>query len=192
MVVFALADSSIQGPSGGLTVCHSSFRIIATASKAIPLKDWLTHEHANMFFTLPSQPMDQEEERKTVLSTGCPMEIVEKLLAFSGRYRNTLASDSVQKSRKFGTRAILRIAKRMAMAPQNDDGSDDELYMLINRSILAEFLPTTERTVLGILLKESNINPGRSAVTYCPPNLGESVTNLARSSTPPPSSRAMV
>ena len=110
--------------------------------------------------------MDQEEERKTVLSTGCPVEVVEKLLAFAGRYRNTLASDSVQKSRKFGTRAILRIAKRMAMAPRNGDGSDDELHMLINRSILAEFLPTTERAVLEILLKESNISPGRPVVQY--------------------------
>ena len=108
--------------------------------------------------------MDQGEERKTVLSTGCPVEIVEKLLAFAGKYRNTLASDSVQKNRKFGTRAILRIAKRMAMAPPNGGGNDDELYMLINRSILAEFLPTTERTVLEILLKESNISPGRPAV----------------------------
>jgi len=107
--------------------------------------------------------MDQEEERKTVLSTGCPVEIVEKLLSFAGRYRNTLASDSVQKSRKFGTRAILRIAKRLAMAPQND-GSENELYMLIDRSILAEFLPTTERAVLEILLKESNISQGRPAV----------------------------
>ena len=152
--------------SGDLTVCHPSFRIIATASKAIPLKDWLTHEHANMFFTLPSQPMGQEEERKTVLSTGCPVEIVEKLLAFAGRYRDTLASDSVQKSRKFGTRAILRIAKRMAMAPQNGNVGDDELYMLISRSILAEFLPTTERAVLETLLKESNISPGRPTVQY--------------------------
>jgi len=108
--------------------------------------------------------MDQEEEQKVLLSTRCPVEIAEKLLAFAGRYRNTLASDSVQKSRKFGTRALLRIAKRMAIAPQNGGGSDDELYMLINRSILAEFLPTTERAVLEILLKESNISPGRPAV----------------------------
>ena len=117
-----------------------------------------------MFFTLPSQPMNQEEEWNAVLSTGCPEEIVERLLDFAGRYRNTLASDSVQKSRKFGTRAILRIAKRMAMAPQNGDGSDDELHMLINRSILAEFLPTTERSALDILLKETGISPGRPAV----------------------------
>ena len=147
-----------------LTICHPSFRIIATASKAIPLKDWLTYEHANMFFTLPSLPMNEEEERKAVLSTGCPTEIIERLLAFAEKYRNALASDSVQKNRKFGTRAILRIAKRMAMVSQNGDGSDEELNVLINRSILAEFLPTTERTVLETLLKECNIGSGRSAV----------------------------
>ena len=150
--------------SDGLTICHPSFRIIATASKAIPLKDWLTHEHANMFFTLPSQPMNKEEERKAVLSTGCPAEIVGRLLTFAEKYRNTLASDSVQRNRKFGTRAILRISKRMAMDSQNGDRSGDELYVLINRSILAEFLPTTERAALEVLLKECDINPGRSAV----------------------------
>ena len=132
-----------------------------------------------MFFTLPSQPMDREEERKTVLSTRCPVETVEKLLAFAGRYRNTLASDSVQKSRKFGTRAILRIAKRVAMAPENGDGSGDELHMLINRSILAEFLPTTERAVLEVLLKESNISPGRPVVQRYPPDSDAPITNLA-------------
>ena len=160
----ALANVGIQGLPDDLTICHPSFRIIVTASKAIPPKDWLTHEHANMFFTLPSQPMNKEEERKVVLSTGCPAEIVERLLAFAGKYRNTLASDSVQKNRKFGTRAITWIARRMAMASQNGDRSCDELYSLINRSILAEFLPTTERAALEALLEECNIAPGRSAV----------------------------
>ena len=108
--------------------------------------------------------MSEEEERKAVLSTGCPTGIIERLLAFAEKYRNALASDSVQKNRKFGTRAILRIAKRMAMVSQNGDGSDEELNVLINRSILAEFLPTTERTVLETLLKECNIGSGRSAV----------------------------
>ena len=150
--------------SDDLTICHPSFRIIATASKATPLKDWLTHEHANMFFTLPSQPMNKEEERKAVLFTGCPTEIAEKLLTFAEKYRNALASDSVQKNRKFGTRAITRIAKRMTMVSQNGDQSGDELYALINRLILAEFLPTTERTALKLLSKECNIIPGQSVV----------------------------
>ena len=161
-----LANLGIQGLSGDLTICHPSFRIIVTASKAIPSKEWLTHEHANMFFTLPSQPMNKGEEQKVVLSTGCPAEIVEKLLAFAGKYRNTFASDSVRKNRKFGTRAIIRIARRMAMASQNGDRSCDELYSLINRSILAEFLPTTERAALEALLEECNIAPGRSAVFF--------------------------
>ena len=108
--------------------------------------------------------MDKEEERKAILSTGCPAEIVERLLAFAEKYRSTLASDSVQKNRKFGTRAILRIAKRVTMVSQHSDGSDNGLYTLINRSILAEFLPTTERAVLEVLLKECNISPGRPAV----------------------------
>jgi hypothetical protein len=162
----ALANVWIQGVPDSLTICHPSFRIIATASKAIPLKDWLTHEHANMFFTLPSQPMNKEEERKAVLSTGCLAEIVEKLLAFAEKYRNTLASDSVQKNRKFGTRAIMRIAKRMAMDPQDDDRNSGELYALINRSILAEFLPTTEKAALEALLKDCDISPGRSVVLF--------------------------
>jgi len=164
--MFTLANIGIQGLSDDLTICHPSFRIIATASKAIPLKDWLTHEHANMFFTLPSQPMNKEEERKTVISTGCPAEIAEMVLDFAEKYRNTLASDSVQKNRKFGTRTILRIARRIALLARNGDKSGDELYALINRSILAEFLPTTERTALETLLNECNISPGHSIVWF--------------------------
>jgi hypothetical protein len=160
------ADTKVQGLSDDLTTCHPSFRIIATASKSIPIKDWLTLEHSNMFFTVPSQQMSKEEEQRAVLSTGCPVDIVDKLLSFAEKYRNTLASDSVQKNRKFGTRAVLRIAKRMAMVPTNGDGSTGELYSLITRSILAEFLPTTERTALDLLLKECNVSQGRPVVWF--------------------------
>ena len=50
------------------------------------------------------------------------------------------------------------------MVLQDGDQSSDELYALINRLILAEFLPMAERTALKLLLKECNIIPGRSAV----------------------------
>ncbi|TFK71122.1 hypothetical protein BDN72DRAFT_838036 [Pluteus cervinus] len=78
--------------SKALSVTHPSFRIITTASKSLPLKDWLTAEHANMFFSVPSQPMDFEEESTILLATGCPPSIVEVLLNFADRYRRTLSA----------------------------------------------------------------------------------------------------
>ncbi|KXN89721.1 von Willebrand factor A domain-containing protein 8 [Leucoagaricus sp. SymC.cos] len=58
--------------AGELSVAHPSFRIISTASKSLPLKDWLSDEHANMFFPIPSQPMDAQEELSILIATGSP------------------------------------------------------------------------------------------------------------------------
>ncbi|KXN82719.1 von Willebrand factor A domain-containing protein 8 [Leucoagaricus sp. SymC.cos] len=40
--------------AGKLLAAHPSFHIISTASKSLPLKDWLSDEQANMFFPIPS------------------------------------------------------------------------------------------------------------------------------------------
>jgi hypothetical protein len=68
-----------------LSAAHSSFRLIATASNSQPLRDWLSEEHANMFFTLPALPMPRAEERAVLLAAGCPDAVVEPLLIFAER-----------------------------------------------------------------------------------------------------------
>ncbi|KAL0946287.1 hypothetical protein HGRIS_012537 [Hohenbuehelia grisea] len=149
-----------------LSVAQPSFRVIATASKSVPLKDWLSDEHANMFFPVPSQPMDAEEERTILLATGCAAELVESLLTFADKYRTSLSSDNVQKNRKLGTRSLVRICRRLAMFSQ-----DHDLHTIISRSLLAEFLPAVERLSLNTLLEESNIL--RQTSPYNPPPVVE-------------------
>ncbi len=51
--LFSLLSLGTQIKTGELSVAHRSFRVISTASKSIPLKDWLSDEHANMFFPVP-------------------------------------------------------------------------------------------------------------------------------------------
>jgi hypothetical protein len=129
-----------------------SFRIIASASKSLPPKDWLFDEHTNMFFAVPSQPMDAAEEAAILLETGAPQPTVDTLLLFADKYRRNMSSDTAQKSRKLGTRSLVRIATRFARFP-----SDLDLHTVISRSLLAEFLPASEQMSLNSLLDESGI-----------------------------------
>jgi len=105
-----------------------------------------------MFFPIPSQPMDADEENEILLETGCSRNIIKTLLSFAEKYRQSLSADTVQKNRKLGTRALVRIATRLARFPQ-----DDDLNALISRSLLAEFLPAVERITLDTLLQEAGI-----------------------------------
>lgn len=133
-------------------MAHPSFRIIVTASKSTPLQDWLSEEHASMFFTIPAQPMDIAEESEILSRTGAAPVHIKTLLTFAERYRRVMTSDAVQKNRKLGTRSLVRIARRLAAFPW-----DDDLYVILGRSLLSDFLPATERLSLDALFAECGI-----------------------------------
>ncbi|KAF9269491.1 hypothetical protein L218DRAFT_915635 [Marasmius fiardii PR-910] len=151
--------------AGELSTTHPSFRIISTASKSLPLKDWLSDEHCNMFFPIHSQPMDEMEEYAVLELSGCSSEILRKLLVFAERYRQSFSDDNVQKNRKLGTRSLMRIANRLARVP--DDARD--LHTLLSRTLLAEFLPATERLNLESLFEETGVR--KVEPPYYPPPL---------------------
>lgn len=96
--------------------------------------------------------MDIKEEAAVLLTTGCTQEFVDILLVFAGKYRASMSADNVLKNRKLGTRSLVRIARRLAFYPRETD-----LHILIQRSLLAEFLPATEKMNLNTLLEDSNI-----------------------------------
>ncbi|EKM57120.1 uncharacterized protein PHACADRAFT_92032 [Phanerochaete carnosa HHB-10118-sp] len=153
--------------SGELAIPHSSFRVIVTASKSLPLKDWLSDEHANMFFPVAAIPMSQEEETILLLDTGCPRKLVNTLISFAEKYRSSMTSDLVQKNRKLGTRALVRIARRLAKHPDHVD-----LYTMLSHAVLAEFLPATERMSLGTIFEELGIRQ-LTPPFYPPPAIEE-------------------
>ena len=160
-------------------MAHASFRIISTASKSLPPKDWLGDEHANMFFTLPAQPMAPAEEAHLLLQTGCAPPAARTLLAFAERYRARVAADAVQKNRRLGTRALLRIARRVARFP----GDAHALHALLARAVLAEFLPATEAMNLQTVLEETGVQKRTqpvSGIPYAPPNSPPSLRPRAR------------
>ncbi|TFY67028.1 hypothetical protein EVJ58_g1884 [Rhodofomes roseus] len=165
----------------GLSTAHPSFRIIATASKSQPLNDWLNAEHANMFFTLPLLPMARKEESTVLSQTGCAPSTIDRLLGFADRYRarftgaesGSSSAMHTQKNRKLGTRALVRICKRMARAR---NGEEDDLRALLARAVLKEFLPRTEAMSLDELLEECDI-PRRSPPFNPPPVVsGDGIT----------------
>ena len=114
-----------------------------------------------MFFTLPAQPMPHAEEAHLLLQTGCAAPVVDALLRFADRYRTGMTADAVQKNRKLGTRALLRIARRAAQYP----AAADDLHALLARGVLAEFLPATEAMNLGNILEETGIKKRSQAVS---------------------------
>ncbi|KAF8581136.1 hypothetical protein K439DRAFT_1517023 [Ramaria rubella] len=148
--------------TGELSVAHPSFRIIVTASKSTPLQDWLSEEHASMFFTIPAQPMDIAEESEILSRTGAAPVHIKTLLTFAERYRRVMTSDAVQKNRKLGTRSLVRIARRLAAFPW-----DDDLYVILGRSLLSDFLPATERLSLDALFAECGI--AKKTILHNPP-----------------------
>ncbi|KAF9011991.1 AAA domain-containing protein [Cyathus striatus] len=150
-----VGETSISELSeGSLTVTHPSFRIISTASKSLPLKDWLNSEHANMFFPILSVPMSSAEESSILLSTHRSPGIINTLLVFANKYRQSISSENILKNRKLGTRSLVRIARRFAVGKGEQD-----LYRTISQALLVEFLPATERMNLKTMLEESNIWP---------------------------------
>lgn len=105
-----------------------------------------------MFITVPSQPMDTAEEADILTQTGASQVHIQTLLTFADKYRRVMTSDAVQRNRKLGTRSLVRITRRLAAFPW-----DDDLYVILGRSLLAEFLPATERISLDTLFEECGI-----------------------------------
>ncbi|VDB87134.1 unnamed protein product [Peniophora sp. CBMAI 1063] len=146
----------------GLSTAHPSFRMVASASGSLPLRDWLTEEHANAFFPIPLVPMSRAEEITAlqVAAPTCPPAVLEKLLAFAVRYRSSLSADGDAaglRKRKLGTRALVRIARRVSIVGEEEGVR--EMYALIGRALLKEFLPATERMALEDMLAECGITP---------------------------------
>ena len=105
-----------------------------------------------MFFPVATLPMSQREEEAILALTGCSKLHIDTLLAFADKYRSSMTSDTVQKNRKLGTRALVRIARKLVQYRENAD-----LYTLLCHSVLAEFLPKAERINLDAIFDEVGI-----------------------------------
>ncbi|GAA6009045.1 hypothetical protein JCM11491_005725 [Sporobolomyces phaffii] len=138
-------DSSSS--SSILEQIHPSFRIITTSSKSTPPTEWLSDELTANLTSLVSSPMSMDEERELLLSTGCLPELVERMETFATRYR-VLTSTPGNKSRRLGTRSLIRMAKRLASFP------DEDLRGMIERTLLVQFLPITEQEQIHDLMLE--------------------------------------
>ncbi|PWN52041.1 hypothetical protein IE53DRAFT_367543 [Violaceomyces palustris] len=146
---------NLDWKEGQILKLPTSFRIVATAPT---VKQWLNEEASTIFATCATQPMDAEEEKNIIFTrTGASGPGLKKLLEFAERYR-TLSADpnlGLQKSRRLGTRQMIRMATRLAHWPETD------LHGLIWRNLLVDFLPATVRGVVKDILNECRIfEPG--------------------------------
>lgn len=162
-----LAPPGTRGRLTSGTVCPMArnVRIVASAPSAA---QWLSESVATMFATLAAPPMDEGEERDVLEKrTGLARARVDQLLAFAQRYRRESADPNVglHKARRLGTRQLLRFANRLAHFPETD------VYALVWRNQLADFLPRTVRDVLKTMLLEAGLVPHgyEGAAQYIPP-----------------------
>lgn len=104
--------------------------------------------------------MDREEEETVLKSYGCPPSVTTVLFNFAEKYRMSMSADNVTKNRKLGTRSLVRIARRISKYPHSSN-----LYDIISRLLLAEFLPVTERMGLEDMLRDCDIHKGPPVVS---------------------------
>ncbi|GAA5867426.1 hypothetical protein JCM1840_002135 [Sporobolomyces johnsonii] len=161
-------EEDAQGKDDGdsiLDYIHPAFRLVTTSSKSTAPGEWLTEELASNLVALPTVSMPIGEERALLLSTGCSPQIVDQLELFATRYRE-LTSTPGSKSRRLGTASLVRIAKRLARFPE------EEVRGLVERTLLVEFLPNTEREQLADLLDETGLAVAPLLV-HSPVEIGE-------------------
>ena len=114
-----------------------------------------------MFFPVTSIPMFTDEETQLLLHTGCSFPLVETLIKFADKYRSIMTSDVVQKNRKLGTRALVRIARLLARFESHAD-----LHSIFGRAVLAEFLPAAERMGLDVIFEELSVRKATPPVSH--------------------------
>ncbi|KAK0566796.1 hypothetical protein OC844_000545 [Tilletia horrida] len=153
-------DASLLGP-GKLAPIHPSFRVVATASAA--KTEWLTEEASTLFAFVRPSPMSEGEERDVIQKrTGIASADLDRLFWFARTYRITSSDPNLNlnKSRRLGTRQLIRIAARLALDPYAD------LHSLISRNLLVAYLPVTVRNVVLDLLSQSRIFPRGTEGAY--------------------------
>ncbi|KAH9010140.1 AAA domain-containing protein [Lactarius hengduanensis] len=127
-IVASLGDDMGPMNSPDITITHPSFRVISPASCAAPLRDWLSAEHANMFLTLPAQPMGRSEEAALLLRTGCPPPHADALLGFTAHawhlltdtrrmLERALLTDFLPATEKAGVEELLEDARVKKISP---------------------------------------------------------------------------
>jgi von Willebrand factor A domain-containing protein 8 len=120
-----------------------------------------------MFFTLPLMPMRVSEENELLRAAGASSVVAETLVRFAGVYRKSLAEEPTPRRRRLGTRALVRIARRMAAtAITTSSIAGADLHALLSRAVLAEFLPATERMNLESLFEDCDIVPQATPVRH--------------------------
>ncbi|EST08393.1 ATPase, dynein-related, AAA domain protein [Kalmanozyma brasiliensis GHG001] len=160
----------LAGPTisaGEIVPIRPTFRVVATASKPT---GWLDEEASTLFAICSTRAMDPDEERHIVLSRiklSEPTSDLKRLFEFVNRYRALSADPNLglAKSRRLGTRQVIRMASRLARWQD-----DCDVHGLIWRSLLVDFLPLTVREVIANLLTECGIyKPGtEGAFQYVP------------------------
>eukprot|EP00049_Salpingoeca_infusionum_P004861 m.84891 g.84891 ORF g.84891 m.84891 type:complete len:1894 (-) comp12765_c0_seq4:107-5788(-) len=142
----------------GVLAVHPSFRIIALAEppSKTSTKRWLNEELQTMFSFLQVHPLNHQQQQTILEATVPSLQPVlrDALINLSEVFQNAGKSPQtamLTDSFKFSTRHVARVAKRLAAFPDSET-----LPSLVERTMLAEFLPTIAKDALRDLVQRAS------------------------------------
>ncbi|XP_077987566.1 von Willebrand factor A domain-containing protein 8-like [Glandiceps talaboti] len=137
---------------------HPSFRILALAEPPVAgssSHQWLNSELLTLFHYHHVKPLSYIEEMEVIqgMVPNVVQDLMEPLLKLTHRLRNSGDSTMLSLSSSLSTRQLLRIAKRLALYP------NESLHDAVSKACLSRFLPQLARQSLEKSLDDAGIEP---------------------------------
>eukprot|EP01125_Pyxidicula_operculata_P011635 TRINITY_DN3812_c2_g1_i1.p1 TRINITY_DN3812_c2_g1~~TRINITY_DN3812_c2_g1_i1.p1 ORF type:complete len:1438 (+),score=279.24 TRINITY_DN3812_c2_g1_i1:547-4314(+) len=152
---------------------HENFRLIAVGDIPTSKNDYLSLETVGLFDIHVLDALDKKSIIKLIskMVPGVPDQILLKIFEFSSKYNNT----NEFKDQIFTLRQFIRTARQVKSELKIH--RDGNLYKHIHRSVLSEFMPNNNRSILNDILSSCNINPETSSTTQSPKESSKLVIN---------------
>lgn len=135
---------------------HNAFRLIALAeppSSSSTTTNWLTPEILSLFTFMEVRSLQKSEEIQIINELyGKVNKCVHKVIDLSHILRESRDPVLENLADTLSTRQLLKIAKKMAAYP-----SEDELYEIVQNTFLAKFMPALPKTALEKAIEKAGI-----------------------------------
>ncbi|XP_030379165.1 von Willebrand factor A domain-containing protein 8 [Scaptodrosophila lebanonensis] len=148
----------------GILPISESFRIVALAEPPkpnVPQQNWLTPELLSLFLYQEVRPLQQSEEYEIIqqLHGGGKMhEDMHKVIELAHILRASKDPLLESMAGTLSTRQLLKIARRMAAYPPNENSSNyGSVHDIVQNTFLAKFMPALSRAALEQAIKDAGI-----------------------------------
>lgn len=141
----------------GIFQVHNAFRVIALAEPPNPSSttvNWLTPEILSLFTFMEVRSLERSEEIQIIKELyGKVDKCVHKVIDLAHILRESRDPVLENLADTLSTRQLLKIAKKMAAYP-----SEDELYEIVQNTFLAKFMPALPKAALEKAIESAGIH----------------------------------